>query len=326
MAIVAVLSLLMGCGSGFRTFPPGTVLSTSATSVSLYPYANEDLAGPCLYDLRLPVPNTSIAGTLIVFERGDTESFYNDVTIQSAMDSLHFAMVFAHECDAQTTGSFQADASKGPARVLFTALSQLAVTSAHPELSTTGVVLFGYSAAGVLTATMLNQDPQRVLGAIEYIPGDAYIDVAQVPIGAGPGQIPSLILANGEDQKSGTARISTYFERGRAANAPWAFGVQHATDHCCSLSTRALVLPWIAAIAATKNPLPSGVAALPSATYATFTCTPNQTNDIFGNTNCDFSAAAVQLNPPTLGTYGWLPDAASGAAWQTWVLSPGTNK
>ena len=108
-------------------------------------------------------------------------------------------MVFAHECDAQSTGAFQADASRGPGRILFLALSKLAASSGHAELAFTGVILFGYSAAGVLTATMVNEQPDRILGAIEYIPGDVYVNIAQVPTTKQAGQVPTLILANAQD-------------------------------------------------------------------------------------------------------------------------------
>ncbi len=294
----------------------------------MYPTTSEDLQGPCLFEMRLPAPGVAVAGTLVVYQRGDTQQFYDDTTVQAAMTGLNFAMVFAEECDAQTTGSFQADASKGPATVLFAALSQLAVSSGHPELATSNVALFGFSAGGVLSASMLNEAPSRILGAIEYAPGDAHVNLATLPVSAAAAQIPALILANALDEKSGTTRGLTYYTRGRNAGAPWAYGVQHATDHCCSLSTRSVALPWLAAVigaGSPASPLPLKQSAFVTATYGTFTCTPNDTVDVFGQNNCAFSVAALQPVLPVTGTYGWLPDAASGAAWVTWVLNPATN-
>ena len=262
----------------------------------------------------------------MVFERGDTQAFYDDATVRATLNLLSYAIVFAHECDAQTTGDFQAAASKGPARTLFTALSELGITSLHPELATGSVVLFGYSAAGVLTATMLNEEPSRISGAVEYLPGDVHLDIAQVPAGTGALKIPALILANALDQKSGTTRILTYFQNAHTAGAPWAFGVQRATDHCCSLSSRPLVLPWLSSIAAAHAAPPLGAVAAFSPSYSTFICVANRTVDIFGNSNCEIKNAEVQGSAPAAGLYNWFPDVVTAVAWTSWVQSPTTNQ
>lgn len=263
--------------------------------------------------------------TLVVFERGDTRSFYDDFSVQAAADRLHLAMVFAHECDASTTGSFQADATRGPERVLTAALAELAVSSGHAELSTAPLILFGYSAAGVLTATMTQTIPSRILGAIEYMPGDVYVDLDQVGVNAATAQVPTLILDNALDEKSGTTRGINFFLRGLGYNATWAYGVQHATDHCCSLSTRPLVLPWIADLTSGGGSLPLNPASFSSPIYGAFSCLPNTTVDVFGETNCVISTASLQNSRPVSTMYGWLPDKNSGNAWLAWVLNPITN-
>ena len=325
LGVMVLLTVLTGCGAGVFGPAPGTVVSTSATTVSVYPETTEDLSGPCLFDLRLPAGGSAASGILVVYERGDTESFYDDASVQATADSLHLAMLFAHECDAYTTGSFQADATKGPERVLLAALTELAASSAHPELNTGQLILFGYSAAGVLTATMTEIIPSRVLGAIEYIAGDAYVDLDQVSVSAAVAQVPTLVLDNALDQKSGTTRGMNYFLRGLALNAPWAYGVQHATDHCCSLSTRPLVLPWITALSTTGGTLPLNPATFSASVYGVFACVGNTTMDVFGNTNCEISAASLQTAKPASSPYGWLPDKSSGDAWLAWVLNPATN-
>ncbi len=322
---VLLTLLLSGCGAGTFLSAPGTVVSTSATTVSVYPTTAEDLDGPCLFDLRLPAGGTSVAGTLVVYERGDTQTLYNDASVQATADTLHLAMLFAHECDARTTGSFQADASKGPSGVLAAALTQLAVSSGHPELNAGQLIFFGYSAAGVLVATMSQIIPTRILGAVEYIPGDEYVNLDQITINPAAATIPTLVLDNALDEKSGTTRGLNYFLRGQLLNAPWAYGVQNATSHCCSLSTRALVLPWIAALARVGGNLPLTPAAFPSSLYAPFTCTAVTTVDVFGQTNCAISKASLQTTVPATSVYGWLPDGASANAWLAWVLNPTTN-
>ncbi|MGI4826846.1 MAG: hypothetical protein ACRYFU_01440 [Janthinobacterium lividum] len=325
MGVLLLTMILTGCGAGVFRPSPGTIVSTSSTTVSLYPETTEDLNGPCLFDLRLPAGGGAAVGTLVVYERGDTQLFYDDASVQASADTLHLAMLFAHECDAATTGSFQADASKGPSRVLTAALSELAVSSGHIELSTGQLILFGYSAAGVLVATMTEILPSRILGAVEYIPGDLYINLDQVSISPANAQIPTLILDNALDTKSGTTRGMDYFLRGLPLKALWAYGVQHATDHCCSLSTRSLVLPWMAALAGVGGNTLMNPGAFPSSVYGLFTCIQNTTVDVFGQTNCVISAASLETSMLASSRYGWLPDMASGRAWLAWVLNPVTN-
>ncbi len=320
-----VLLVLTGCGSGFKTFPPGTILSTSSTSVSVYPLAGDDLAGPCVFDLLLQEPETVQAGTLVVYERGDSQTLYDDKTLQATALALHYSMVWAHECDAASTGAFQADATKGQAEVLFAALTQFATNTTHPELANGGLVVYGFSAAGVLTATLANTAPARLLGLVEYASGDAHVNLETVPVRAAAAAIPTLLLANAEDDKSGTYRSLDYYTRGRAQGALWSYGVQNATDHCCNLSTRDVVVPFVQAVAAAQSSRATAAAALYTGPmYPTFTCSADTTVDAQGDTDCAFSAAAVAASAPA-GSHGWLPDQASAAAWLAWVLNPVTN-
>ena len=321
--LVFLAGILTGCGAGVFAKPPGTIISTSPTSVSLYPLTTEDLTGPCNFDLRLPATGGPVAATLVVFERGDTNLFYMDPSVQAEADSLHFAMLFAYECDSRTTGDLQADATAGPQRILSAALSELAVSSGHSELGSGNLILYGYSAAGVLTATMANLFPARLLGAVEYIAGDEYVDLDRVGISTEAASVPTLILDNALDTKSGTTRGQNYFLRGRSLAAPWAYGVQNATDHCCSLSTLPVVLPWLAALAGASPPPNKSSFSNPA--YGTFTCTTNTTLDVFGQSNCAISSASLFPAVPAQTSYGWFPDQASGTAWRAWVLNPMTN-
>ena len=291
--------------------------------------SSEDLAGPCNYELFLPTPSVQQAGTIVIFGRGDSERVYKDRGLRTLAAKLHYAMVWAAECNARSTKDLQADASLGPARTLFAALSQFASNTNHPELSTVGVVLYGFSAAGVLSATMENLEPERVIASVEFAPGDAYLYLPTLPISAAAAQIPTLILDNAEDPYVGTTMGLEYFRRGRALNAPWAFGVQNATNHCCNTSTLPLVEPWLSAIAA--------VAALPASSqvqtqsrfafeqFGSFTCTADRIVDNLGFVNCAISSPSVAAQAPATGDVGWLPDAATASAWTTWVTNPVTN-
>ena len=284
----------------------------------MYPLQSEDLAGPCAFDLLLQQPGVTQAGTLVIYERGDSSMLYNDVTLRATAQALHFSMVFAHECDAASTGVFQADAARGPARALFAALDQLAANTSHPELGTNGLVLYGFSAAGVLTATMANLYPERLLGAVEYAPADAYVALESMPVTPAAARIPTLLLANALDTKAGTYRALDFFTRGRAQGALWSFGVQNATTHCCNLSTLSVLVPFVQAVAAT----PAG--SFPAPVFASFKCTANGYTDALDYPACAFTQAALPATAPP-GSYGWLPGRTTATAWLAWVLNPVTN-
>ena len=118
------------------------------------------------------------------------------------------------------------------------------------------MILYGFSAAGVLTATMANAIPTRMMGAIEYASGSGYVNLDDILVSAAATRIPTLVLANAKDEDAGTARSYRYFLRGRVTGMPpWAYAVQNATDHCCNLSTRNLILPWIQAVASQQTSL-----------------------------------------------------------------------
>lgn len=295
----------MGCGSGLAD--PG---------VSVPTVTSEDLAETCRYNLVEQDPLGVQKGVLVIFERSDTAQLMEDDTVRSMAGALHFAILWARECDARSTGDLQADAAKGPARTLRVALELLAVKTGHPELTTVPLVLFGYSAGAVLSATMEAVWPDRLAGVVMYAAGSEYLDLDRVAVTGGMAAIPMLVLANAEDQKSGTARSYRFFERGRLVGANWAFGVQNNTDHCCSLSVRPILLPWIQAIAQPT----SGAAATP----VNFACAPDGTRDAQGEMDCDFTGAGLGAGVTAEQT-GWLPDATSTAAWLSWVTNSKTN-
>lgn len=323
--LACALPWLAGCG--------GTVISGLGTSVATLP--TEDLSGPCTYELQLATATGGAAvtqsGVLVIFERGDSSDLYNDTAVQAMAQQKHLAMIFARECDAASTGDLQPDATAGPGRALFTALAQLGATTGHPELTNAPVILYGFSAAGVLTATLTNAYPSRVLGAISYAAGSAHYDLDDLVVSTGATHVPALVLANAQDDKSGTQRSYSFFQRGWIQGAPWAFAVQNTTDHCCTLTTRSLMIAWITALLQAQTTTgANGQAVLhapasPAPPTVRFLCQPNSIVDAQGDTNCQFSSAS--LLPSTAGgpTPSWLPDSQVAAAWLSWVTNTGTN-
>ena len=321
--------VLSGCGLSIAG-------PTARTTV--IPLPTDDLARPCSYDLLLQDPERRSKGLLVIFDRADSEDLYNDLSVRDLVGVLGFGMIFAHECNARSYGDLQADASKGPGRALVTALHQFALATNHRELDTAGMILYGFSAAGVLTATMANAIPTRMMGAIEYASGSGYVNLDDILVSAAATRIPTLVLANAKDEDAGTARSYRYFLRGRVTGMPpWAYAVQNATDHCCNLSTRNLILPWIQAVASQQTSLsaangnPQAFAPAPTTgqpalgALAHFTCTPNGDMDAQGDINCVFTRAKLGVGAVASREVDWLPDLSTATAWLYWVTNPDIN-
>lgn len=298
-------------------------------SVAISALPSEDLLGPCTFELSMAHPDHVQQGILVFYERGDTDMLYNDATLREAIAAMDYSILWARQCNAESTGDLQADASKGSARMLFSALNQLASKASHPELTINGIILYGFSAAGVLTATMANIQPARLVGTIQYAAGSAYTDLDDVTVSSAAAQIPTLILANAMDSQSGTARSLHYFQRGRSLGAHWAYAVQRDAMHCCNLSTRNVVLPWIQEVARLNSNGMAAAAAspatVPNATLNSFLCTPDGVVDAQGDIDCEFTAANLGDPISSQEESGWLPSEESGEAWLAWVTNVRTN-
>ena len=335
----SVLLFAAGCG---------TILAGPGETITIPPIAGEDLSSGCVFDINMPDdplgttsqannPNTPSyveAGALVIYERGDSSTLFNDTQVQNMAAELHLVTVFAHQCDSKVTGDIQSDATKGPGRALFAALTQYASDTQHAEIATNKVVLFGFSAAGVLSFTMEQAYPGRVLTAIPYASGSAYFDMDNIAVSQAMAQIPTLVLANAYDSESGDQRSLRIFQRAAAQGGVWNLGVQNHTDHCCTLSTRDLVIPWVTALTPATTVVTSPVSAVRAVTYPSFTI-PSPPNVSFltytdgwpdDQGELDFWIPTAAMSPSGGGpTQGWVPNAATADAWYKWVTSPGTN-
>jgi hypothetical protein len=298
----------------------GCGVSGAPATIAIPAITGEDLSGPCRFEVSMANASHVQRGVLVLYERGDTDLLYDDAELRQTIAALDYSILWAYQCNAKSTGDIQADAAKGPARMLFAALDQLALKTNHPELSTNSIILYGFSAAGILAATMTTTHSARLIGAIQYAAGSATVDLDDVPISTSAAQIPALILANALDNDSGTTRSLHYFERGRAMGASWAYAVQNNTAHCCNLSTRSIILPWIETIASNQTGANSG-------TLNSFVCTPDGVVDAQGDTDCEITAASLSANSAassghsssTSDLSGWVPNQKSGQAWLAWV-------
>ncbi len=341
-ALAGVVALMAGCGM---------TLAGPGETVSVATVAGEDLQGPCDFDINMPdQPLTTVGeqtsmpapvevAALVVYERGDSSSLFTDPAVQSMAASQHMVTVFAHQCNSIQTGDIQGDATKGQGRVLFAALTQYASDTKHAEVANIKVLLSGFSAAGVLSTTMANAYPDRVLGFVPFASGDAYLDLDTVPVTAAAAKIPALVLANAYDSAAGDMRSLRYFQRGWGQGAPWGFGVQNHTGHCCTDSTVSLMVPWMTALTqplqvapvvaggsvATAAPVNWAAMAAASGPTMQFWCYTDGWPDSYGESDCWIYSATLLPEMDGGHSAGWLPDAASADAWLKWVTSPGTN-
>jgi hypothetical protein len=315
------LSLLLsgsavGCGANI-SYPAA---ETYTTFVATLP--GEDLVGPCTFNLYVSASPEKVRGVLVIYDRADSGLVYQDVRIRDQVNSLHLALLEAAQCFAASYGDIQVQGSKGPGRALLTALTQFAGISNHPELANANVILYGFSAAGILAATTANYMPARVIGVIGYAAASPYLQLNQVTPSPQELQIPFLLLSSAADIDAGTSRDQIFFTGGWSGGAPWNWGVQNGVGHCCALTTVPVILPWISAVAGARLSASGTLQPVGqnSGLYTTFTCTPSGVEDVTGYENCSFTAAAVLpagASRPPAG--GWLPNSGSAAEWLKWV-------
>ncbi len=282
----------------------------------------EDLAGPCEYYLYLPNPAATLRGVLVIYDRADTNQLFADPQVQATAGALNLGMVFPVQCNAASFDDIQQNAFAGPGRALFAALDQFATLTSHPELANSNVLLFGFSAAGVLAATTANYEPDRVIGVIPYAGASSPEPMYTVVPSQAALQIPFLVLSNDQDPEAGTSGDQIFFAKGWSKGAPWGRAVQHGVGHCCAITTKPLILPWIAAIVTDRlgaaNQLNQIAPA--SGVYENYTCTPDGVWAGAGNEDCTFTAASLIATGSSIANaQGWLPDATTAAAWLNWV-------
>ena len=318
LLLLCLTVTLVGCGVSFNGVD-------SVTEVQRLP--SENLTRFCDYELILAKPTggsqSSLVqnGVFVVYQRGDSSVVFGDPAIRQLLQTMQFSLVLADQCDAATYDDFQSDPFSGPGRELFQALNQFAGQTGHPELATANVVLYGFSAGGVLAAEMATYKPSRILGVISYAAGSAYQDFASfIPSSAALG-VPSLFLANSEDEQSGTTRNLDYFVSGRKLGAIWGYAVQEGVGHCCNITTVPMILGWLPSILELRggghaSPLPVSNS---SGVEGFFVCTPDGTIDAQKDEDCSIDLAAIGAAPEAAAQSVWLPGTQAANAWLAWI-------
>lgn len=227
------------------------------------PLSNETLAGPCEYDLTLPAGRRPVRAVWVTFDRGrDIMKFYSDPDVIAFARHHDLALMMPHQCPAKNAPGgpkeMDMDPSHGVGRALFSALDQFAHQSGHAELSSSKLILLGFSGTGALFAHFVGYAPDRIVASIPTDPGHydpVGVDTVRLPPEGLA--VPELIMVGGADQVSGTQRPYDYFRLYRDRGAPWVFLVQNRTPHCCIINTKSLVLAWLDQIIKLREPSPS---------------------------------------------------------------------
>jgi hypothetical protein len=144
-----------------------------ALQTSVAPLPDEDLKTPCGYELTLLDPARPVQAVWVIFDRGrDMLRYYGDPDVHAFALRHHWALLFPFHCPAKSytapgeAGEMNVDPSKGLGRALFTALIQLADRAHHPELTSSKLILLGFSGTGSLVARFAGFAPDRMAAVI----------------------------------------------------------------------------------------------------------------------------------------------------------------
>jgi hypothetical protein len=319
---------------------PGKIPQALVLQTSVAPQPDEDLAAPCQYEITLTNPSQKVQGVWVIFERSrDMLGYYHDADVRAFARRHGLALLFPFHCRSrsETGGDMNMDPSKGIGRALFTALTQLAQSSKHPELAAAKLILLGFSGTGSLVGRLAAYAPDRVLAVIPTNPGH-FDPLGMDTIGLPPraAAIPELILVGSADAVSGTQRPYGYFRKYFDQGAPWTFVVQNKVPHCCALNGKGLLLQWLDAVVVQGATRATGWYGFIETRPSEATDCPDQTppvrsswcrsaKDAWGGENWSVQTAAIERRPePPKGTLpaGWLPTEGFARQWLSFVTQP----
>lgn len=227
------------------------------------PFSTENLAGPCSFELSIPAPDKPVHAVWITYDRGyDISRYYLDSAVTTFAGSHKIALMLARQCPAKKPptgeqGEMDMDPATGIGRSIFQALDNFARESRHAEISSSKLILLGFSGAGVLFANFVQYAPDRMIACILANPGQTEpYGMEHVNLPAAALRVPELIITGGADDRAGTQKPYDYFRRHRARGAPWVFLVQNGVPHCCVINAKALVLEWLDEVIKLRKPGP----------------------------------------------------------------------
>jgi hypothetical protein len=245
LRLILSLSILLALSANGKAQP----LRFKAT---VEPLPNENLIGPCSFELSIPDPAKHVRAVWITDDRGyDISRYYSDAEVNAFARKHAIALMLARQCPAKSapTGEqseMDMDMSRGVARSIFAALNDFSRQSDHPEIAGAKLIVMGFSGIGAMFGHFVQYAPDRVLAAILANPGQADpYGMKTMNFDASALAVPQFILTGGIDDRAGTERPWNYFSRHRVRGAPWVFLVQNGIPHCCVIDAKALILEWL---------------------------------------------------------------------------------
>lgn len=220
------------------------------------PLSGETLAGNCIYQMTIPDAESPVRAVFVIFERGwQVGNVYYDPEVFRFAERHHIALLLAQHCPMKGSQDIDVVPEHGIGRALLTALEQFAGTSKHSEVATSKLILFSFSGGGSLVARMVTYSADRTLAAIEYAPGHYDpVGIDTVGFTSKSLQVPQLIIANGADDRCGTAQPYAYFASAQKAGAPVTLVIQNQAPHCCVSNIVPLVLDWLDPVLQMREP------------------------------------------------------------------------
>ena len=307
---------------------------TAKFETTVTPLPSEDIASDCRYTLTIPAPAYPVRAVWVIFDRGhDVHDLYSDKSIVDFARRLRIALLLHGHCPGKQAvdhGDMHMDPSAGLSNSLFRAIDKFAEQSGHRELSSTKLIFLGFSGAGALCARFVNLVPSRVIAAILSSPGHYKpFGIDTVELNHESLAVPQLILVGSADNVSGTALPYAYFRKYRDLGAPWAFIVQNRSPHCCTANAKTLMLHWLEAVIARRQPIYSEMAFRDldqRVGWLGFLKTrQTETIDSFGMKTFRVVAARTQMVgskeslSPDWQSAGWLPDHEVAREWSAFV-------
>ena len=325
----AVLLGFAGVSSIGRGAEPHQIGDGAVHAVQFAPsQAAGELIYGVTYRLWLPPDVKTIRG-IIVHQHGCGEGACKGG--ETAADDWHW-QALARKWDCALLGpSYQqpegancalwCDPRHGSGQTFERALSELAVTTSHPELNRVPWALWGHSGGAQWVGTMLLLHPERVVavwlrsGAPALVaspstewPGLETPDAAlAVPVICNPGLKEKT---HERFQRAWNSGLS-FFQRTRARGGLVAFAPDPRTTHECG-DSRYLAIPFFDACLAQRLPRIAGTAGPLGAMDATTSWLAPLQGD-------QAKPAAAFTGQPLVAN--WLPNAAVARAWQDYVTT-----
>ncbi len=303
----------------------GTCASGQSFQTTVQPEPAENLAHECHYDLTLVDKKHTVEGLVVLYDRGpQITSFYSDAEVGAFASRHALALLLAHQCNSKNAPGgpeeMDMDPTHGIGRALFKAIDQFAVQSAHPELSSAGLILLGFSGTGALFAHFEEYAPRRVIAAVLIHPAHYEpMSLDHVQLSSEGIEVPELIFAGGTDKIATTQAPYDYFLRFREKGAPWTFLVQNQTNHFGVSTTKPLILAWLDDVIPLRKPSTNRplqrINQSDSWEGYIARCTPDHIPAATWNVCGSTIAKGASATPKNMLPAGWLPSKHVADLW-----------